>query len=178
MPGFMAVVEAVGGITVYNEREIADDHLQFYLSVGEHRLDAADALRFVRSRKGQAGGDFARAHRQQQVLSALRHEMMKPQNLAKMPDIIEALSLVINTNFPPDKIDQLLALSESVADEPRDSWVFRPPEWAKHLPTEPGQRSVMYPLMGFIAQLSIDLFGENSLYYGHPLPSNDPPRET
>ncbi len=32
MPGFIAVVEAVGGITVCNEREISDDQLQFYLS--------------------------------------------------------------------------------------------------------------------------------------------------
>lgn len=165
MPGFMSVVEAVGGITVNNEREIADDHLQFFLSTGEHRLDPADALRYVRSRKGQSGGDFARSRRQQQVLASLRREMLKPQNLAKMPDIVEALATVINTNFPPDRIDQLLALADTVEEEPSRSWVFKNPEWAEFLTrAETGGRQVLTPRIDALAELSIELFGEKSLY--------------
>ena len=127
MEGFQEVVRQVGGVTVNNEREIADDHLQFYLSAGEHRLNAADALRFVRSRKGQAGGDFARAHRQQQVLAALKKEMLKPENLPRIPDIAEALVDVINTNYPPNRIGELLNLAQAVEDEPSESWVFKNP---------------------------------------------------
>ena len=166
MEGFQEVVDIVGGITIYNDREIADDHLRFYLPVGEHRLGPADALRFVRSRKGQAGGDFARAKRQQQVLAALRREMLKPQNLPRAPEIAEALAEVINTNFPISQFDQLLELAKTVEDEPSGSWVLKPPLYARYLPrSETGGRSVMYPLVDALEALSIEVFGVDSLYH-------------
>ncbi len=166
MEGFQQVVDIVGGITIYNDREIADDHLQFYLPVGEHRLGPADALRYVRSRKGQAGGDFARAKRQQIVLAALRREMLKPQNLPRAPEIAEALAEVINTNFPPNQIDQLLELAKHVEEEPSGTWVLKPPLYADILTRAEsgGSRSVMVPLMDNIRELSIEVFGEDSLY--------------
>ncbi|MGZ8771274.1 MAG: LCP family glycopolymer transferase [Aeromicrobium sp.] len=166
MEGFQDVVRQVGGITVNNERPIADDHLQFYLSVGEHRLGPADALRFVRSRKGQAGGDFARAHRQQQVLAALKKEMLKPENLPRIPDIAEALAEVMNTNYPPSKIGELLELAQAVQDDPSETWVFRNPDWATLLrPGDTGlRRPVIVPNLDAIGALSRELFGEASLY--------------
>jgi LCP family protein required for cell wall assembly len=166
MEGFQEVVRQVGGITVYNEREIADDHLQFYLSVGEHRLNPADALRFVRSRKGQAGGDFARAHRQQQVLAALKKEMLKPENLPRVADIAEALAEVINTNYPPSRIGELLELAQAVEDEPSQQWVFKNPDWATLIrPAQSGlRRPVIQPNLDAIGELSKQIFGEASLY--------------
>jgi LCP family protein required for cell wall assembly len=172
MPGFMSVVELVGGVTVCNTRDISDDNLQFYLSPGQHRLDAADALRYVRTRHG-SGGDFGRAERQQQILGALRKELLKPQNITNLPAIVEALSLVVNTDFPPGQIDQLVALADKVESEPSRSWVFGYPEWAEHLRrAETGGRSVIFLRMDRIAALSLELFGAKSLYTGHvPPPS-------
>ena len=90
------------------------------------------------------------------MLTALRKEMLKPQNLTKLPDIIEALSQVITTDFPPDKIDQLLALSDIVEEEPSRSWIFKTPQWATHLPWhKAGGRPVTFPRMDKIAELSI-----------------------
>ena len=147
MPGFMAVVEQVGGIIVNNTRDIQDDTLQFYLPPGEHHLDAADALRYVRSRHG-SGGDFGRVERQQQVLAALRRELLKPANLANLPQIVEALSQVIATDFPPGQIDQLVQLADQVEAEPSRSWVFKYPEWATHLRRiHTCGRSVIFPRM-------------------------------
>lgn len=166
MPGFMSVVEQVGGITVNNTRDIHDTNLQFYLAPGEHRLNAADALRYVRSRHG-SGGDFGRAERQQQVLSALRREFLKPQNIIRLPDLVEALSLVISTDFPPGQIDRLVELADQVQAEPSESWIFKYPEWADHLrQTETGGRSVIFLRMDKIAALSIEQFGEKSLWNG------------
>ena len=170
MPGFIEVVRQVGSVTVNNTRNINDDQLEFYLAPGVHTLGPEDALRYVRSRHG-SGGDFGRNERQQQVLTALRKEMLKPQNLAKLPDIIEALSLVITTDFPPDQIDQLLALSDTVEEEPSRSWIFKSPQWAKHLPgNKTGGRPLTYPLMDKIAALSIEIFGDKSLWNGKPVP--------
>lgn len=170
MPGFMSVVELVGGVTVNNTRDIHDDTLQFYLAPGEHRLSPADALRYVRTRHG-SGGDFGRNERQQQVLAALRREFLKPQNLARLPEIVEAMSLLLNTDFPPGQIDQLLQLADQVEDEPSQSWIFKYPQWADHLRRiETGGRSVIFLRMDRIAALSIELFGNKSLWDGRPVP--------
>jgi polyisoprenyl-teichoic acid--peptidoglycan teichoic acid transferase len=171
MSGFMKVIETVGGVTVCNPRPIADDFLQFYLPEGRHRLNAADALRFVRSRKGQSGGDFARARRQQEVLSALKREMLKPENLPRIPDIAEALADVISTNYPPSQIDQLLAFADRVQDEPSQTWIFRDPDWADFMTRQDlgGRRAKLVPRMDRIAELSRQIFGESSLYWnGEP----------
>ena len=180
--GFMGVVQAVGSVTVCNERDIADDHLQFYLSAGMHTLGPADALRFARSRHGQAGGDFARARRQQELLTALRREILKPENLARLPDLVEALAQVVNTNFPPGQIQDLVALADHVQAEPSQSWVFKYPHWATlQTRQETGGRQVLTLKLDRIAALSVQLFGDKSLYYGQvpaatpePTPSPSP----
>jgi LCP family protein required for cell wall assembly len=170
MPGFMAVVEQVGGITVNNTRSINDDNLQFYLEPGTYRLTPEDALRYVRSRHG-SGGDFGRAERQQQVLSALRKEILKPENIGNLPAIVEAMSQVINTDFPPSQIDQLVQLADQVQSEVSQSWIFGFPEWAIHLRAkETCGRSVQFLKLDKIAALSIELFGDNSLWQGKTAP--------
>ena len=170
MPGFMSVVEMVGGVAIENTSPIHDDTLQFYLEPGIHRLNAADALRYVRSRNG-SGGDFGRNERQQQVLAALRRELLKPQNIARLPDVVEALSQVINTDFPPEQIDQLVQLADTVEAEPSRSWVFKYPQWAVYLARSyTHTRSVTYFRMDKIAALSIELFGEKSLWNGRKVP--------
>lgn len=171
MPGFISVVEQVGGITVDNMRHIRDNNLQFYLAPGTHRLGSADALRYVRSRHG-SGGDFGRAERQQQVLAALRREILKPENIAKLPDIVESLSQVINTDFPPGQLDQLVALADQVQAEPSESWIFRYPEWAVNMRrVDTGIRTAIVLRMDKIAALSIEQFGEKSLWNGRSAPS-------
>ncbi len=182
-PGFMDVVRAVGGtVTVCNQRQISDNNLQFYLSPGIQVLGPEDALRYARSRHGQTGGDFARARRQQQLLVALKKEILRPENLARLPDLVQALSSVIKTNFPPDQLSSLIDLADSIQEDPNQTWVFRNPEWA-NLATEAqtGGRPVMTLKLDRVGALSVELFGEKSLYYGQipapspgSLPSPDP----
>ena len=145
-----------------------DDHLAV-LPVGRASIGSTRPTRCATSAAGKAGGgDFGRAERQQQVLAALRKEMLKPENLPRLPDIVEALSHVINTDFPPDQIDRAARrLPRQVEDEPSQSWVFKDPEWARPdaasetglkrpvLRAQPRQRS---------ASCRIELFGEKSLW--------------
>ena len=175
MPGFISVVDLVGSVTVCNTRDIHDDQLQFNLPPGQYDLSPEDALRYVRSRHG-SGGDFGRNERQQQVLAALRRELLKPANITRLPDIVEALSQVINTDFPPDQIDQLIAVADQVQAEPSQSWVFGFPEWAQHLPaSQTNGRAVQFLRLDKIAALSVRLFGDKSLYYGTVAPDSPPP---
>ena len=170
MPGFMAVVEQVGCVHVTNNRPIRDDQLQFYLDPGDYCLNPADALRYVRSRHG-SGGDFGRNERQQQVLAGLRKELLKPDNITRIPDIVEAMSDVINTDFPPEHIDQLVDLADRVEAEPSQSWVFQYPEWATHYRRVfTNGRSIIFLRMDKIAELSIQIFGDKSLWNGKKVP--------
>lgn len=170
MPGFHSVIELVGGVTVNNTRVIQDNLMQFYLEPGVHRLNADQALLYVRTRHG-SGGDFARARRQQEVLAALRQEMVKPENLARLPEIIEALSKVINTDFPPSQIDQLLILADQLEAETSRSWVFGYPNWATlYSRTETGTYPMQVLRIRDVATLSVEVFGERSLYANKRLP--------
>jgi LCP family protein required for cell wall assembly len=173
MDGFQALVDEVGGVTVCNVHDINDDHLQFVLSAGLHTLNGADALRYARSRHGQGGGDFARARRQQQLLSAIRQAVVQPDNIANLPQIVNALAGVVNTNFPPDQIDQLVTLANQVQGEPTAQYVFQFPEWADHPPAgETNGRSVQYLNLDKVGLLSQSIFGDKSLYWtGNPVPS-------
>ena len=167
IPGFARVVDALGGVTIQNQFDLADPGFGdgFFLPAGEHRLDGATALQWVRSRHGPHNSDFARALRQQQMLVALRKEMTRPEHLLNLPSIVEAISQVLSTDFPPSEIEELVSIADRVADEPTGSWVFRYPDWAVHLyASQTGGRSVQFLRLDKIAQLSIDLFGDKSLY--------------
>jgi LCP family protein required for cell wall assembly len=166
IPGFENVVRAVGGVTVNNEKEIRDTYIDggsgFFLPAGKHRLNAEDTVKYVRSRHGSS--DFARAARQQQVLSALRREMTRPEKLANLPGIMDAISAVLRTDFPRDRLAELIALAEQVDEDATESYVFRKPYWAKFTPRTETTRSVTALRIDRLRELSIRLFDSKSLY--------------
>lgn len=74
---FSDVVDMLGGIDVYVEKDIYDNQYPngrggyqvFSISAGQHHMDGKTALKYARSRKSTS--DFDRASRQQQVIEAL-----------------------------------------------------------------------------------------------------------
>ena len=77
--GFGKLVDAVGGINIYLDKEMVDPNLVnphdkseiFYLSPGWHYLDGAMAIKFVRTRYS-ASGDFYRMTNQHAIITALK----------------------------------------------------------------------------------------------------------
>jgi LCP family protein required for cell wall assembly len=179
--GFPQLINEVGGVDVCNSKQIddpgyhwSDGHLGYSLAPGKYHLDGENALAYARSRHGSS--DFARAKRQQQLLSALRVAILEPQNLARLPDIVAAVGGLVHTNFPSDSIDQLLALAGKVNDNPTGQYVFQPPLWATHPPiNQTSGRSVQILNVDAVAALSIQVFGAKSLYEsGGAVPSTSP----
>ena len=130
-------------------------------------MDGATALAYARSRHGSS--DFARAKRQQQLLTAMRQAILQPQNIQNLPDIITAMADVVNTNFPSQLIADpdhgLLALANRVDATPTAQYVFDFPDWAQHLNrNETNGRSVQFLKLDVIAALSYQIFGDASLY--------------
>lgn len=179
--GFPQLIDEVGGVDICNTKQIddagyhwMDGRRGFTLAPGRHHLDGATALAYARSRHGSS--DFARAKRQQQVLSAVRAALLKPENIARLPEIVATVGSLVNTNFPDDQRDQLLLLASQVQDDPTGQYVLSPPIWSRNPPlSETNGRAVQFLKLDAIAALSIHVFGDKSLYEaGGPVPSAEP----
>ena len=95
--GFEALVDAVGGVEIEVEQSINDQRFPerdgagydpFTIEPGLQEMDGEQALRYARSR--QTTSDFDRAYRQQQIVVALRDEVLNDG----MPDVVNAWNLL------------------------------------------------------------------------------------
>ncbi|MFA9443968.1 LCP family protein [Egicoccus sp. AB-alg6-2] len=71
--GFVDIVDALGGVSMYLDEPLQDDNANLDLEAGCVRLDGADSLAFVRAR--HIDNDFGRMGRQQRFVSELRNEL-------------------------------------------------------------------------------------------------------
>ena len=172
LQGFVKLVDAVGGVTIDNPRAIDDPTYTgwanggqgFHLSAGVHKLDGDTALAYARSRKGFGDNDFTRARRQQQLLVALRNRLTDPTLLVKLPSIITTASSILRTNFPRDRVDEMLTLGKTISNDDLTRQVVLGPPYAVNPPAgTPGGYQLILD-MDRIAKLSRDLFGADSSY--------------
>jgi len=120
--GFEQLVDRIGGIDVLVERSFEDQQYPIIgneknkilaeryeilkIEKGSNHFDGTTALKFARSRYGNngEGSDFARMHRQQKVIAAVKEKLMSPSLLR--PRSIGALSTLLrehittNISFP------------------------------------------------------------------------------
>jgi len=174
LAGFRRLVNAAGGVTIVNERTIDDPRYDwldgrrgFHLSVGKHTLDGEDALAYVRSRYTPGDNDFNRAKRQQQVLLALATKLTDPSMLPKIPHLVDVAGDTLRTNFPSDRVGEMLALLQGRKGTTKQ--VVLGPPYSYHPPNS--QTGGFYTLrlkMDRLAALSRQIFGSESTY---PAPS-------
>lgn len=172
--GFERLVDAAGGVTINVDRRIADSHYDwldgsppgFYLNSGVQTLDGRHALAYVRSRQGAGDNDFTRAARQQQLLVAMRAKLTDPAVLPKLPEILELASGMIRTNFPPDRIQEMLNLAGGIDDGSIGHYVLKPPTYSFHPPTNTtGGTYILKINLDEVAKLSVALYGRDSRFY-------------
>jgi LCP family protein required for cell wall assembly len=88
---FPEFIDALGGIDVKVPKGIRSNSFggrRVKLSKGEHHLDGKDALAYARVRKNEldlSEDDRTRAARQQQVLSAIRSQILSPSTFFRLP---------------------------------------------------------------------------------------------
>jgi LCP family protein required for cell wall assembly len=184
LAGFRTMIDRVGGVIVENPKRIADaryDWLDgrrgFYLDAGRHKLDGETALAFVRSRQSAGDSDFQRARRQQQVLLALRTKLTRPSMLPELPGILDAAADTVKTNFPSDRIAEMVELAQQVDTDSVRQYVLGPSKYAERPPySETGGEYKLRLKMDALAKLSIDVFGQESRYASLPeyAPSSSP----
>jgi LCP family protein required for cell wall assembly len=106
--GFADAIDLVGGIDLWVEREFDElfefletrEQIRLKLDPGWNQLSGREALLFVRSRKFDSGGDFARICRQQQVIRQLRSKAISLDIIPRLPQLILGLGGWFQTDFP------------------------------------------------------------------------------
>jgi anionic cell wall polymer biosynthesis LytR-Cps2A-Psr (LCP) family protein len=179
LAGFSTMIDRVGGVTINNATAIndpsyggwTDGRVGFRLSKGRHTLDGPTALAFVRSRKTVGDNDFGRARRQQQLLIALQRKLTDPAMIPHLPGILSDAEDTVRTNFPADRLNEMLEIGQALDGDNIRRVVLGPP-FAIHPPTEEtGGIYILRLDMDRLAKLSIELFGDDSSYSRAEAPS-------
>ncbi len=124
---FVEMIRVIGGIDVNIDREYRLKKLGGGKDVikitccGMRHLSGAAALAYARCRSVSQGcddGDVGRAHRQQQVILAIRDRVLDPrwfpELMANAPEIYNTLQAGIKTNIPFDDAIKLAALGRDI----------------------------------------------------------------
>lgn len=140
--GFEKLIDALGGVDVNVERSFTDrsfptdpngpnpyEWTSVSFTKGVEHMNGRRALQFVRSRHGSNGesSDFARARRQQIVLSAIRERMLSLGTLSnpkKVSDIWSTLSSHIETDLTAWDVIKLVPLAMNFSTDNITNRVF------------------------------------------------------
>lgn len=125
--GLVGVVDAVGGVEIYNDTTIYDPYYPgpnytfqtFTLGKGIQQLDGATALKYARSRKTTS--DFDRANRQQKLIFAIKEKALQA-NILTSPSKISQILDSVKQNFETDlTTGDMISLAGIAADIEEDS---------------------------------------------------------
>jgi anionic cell wall polymer biosynthesis LytR-Cps2A-Psr (LCP) family protein len=75
-----------------------------YVPAGPQVLDGEKALEYARSRHDDPLSDFGRNQRQQKLLNALSHKLLKPERISQFSQFLEILKKSVRTNLSPGQI--------------------------------------------------------------------------
>jgi LCP family protein required for cell wall assembly len=126
--GLQEVVDAVGGVDVDNTTYLSDPDYPcsynqykscgYTLAPGKYHLNGAQALEYVRCRKGTCGNDFGRAARQQEVMQQIRQKATSAGTLTnpiKLAKLVSAAGSNIQTNLSINNMMRLEQLTKGTS---------------------------------------------------------------
>lgn len=163
----MEIVDAVGGITIYNANRIYDPQYPdmnygydpFTLEAGEHHLDGATALKYARTRHGD--NDIERARRQQEVLFAIRDRILNldmiPQLILQAPVLMDALNANVQTSVDLNRMIELAWYLKDIPPDNINSGVMDY-RYLMNYTTSSGAQ-VLIPNNATLGELMVQIFG-------------------
>jgi LCP family protein required for cell wall assembly len=165
MDGFAKVIDALGGVDIYNPHAINDPSTGIILAAGPAHLNGIQAVLYARSREN-GGSDYIRANRQQGMLVSLKSKLLSASVLPKFNSILSIASRSVGTDFPLKTAKNYVKAVQGV--KKINMCVLGPP-YSVHPPTtQTGGKWTSYLDMNLVAGVSVTFFGEDSLYYGQP----------
>jgi LCP family protein required for cell wall assembly len=166
--GLVNLIDRLGGVNLQVTNPVmddfypadlnnADDPYGYYrvaVLPGATHMDGVHALQYVRSRHGDARGDFARSERQQQLLLAIRAQASH-LNVADLPGLAAAFNGEIKTSVGLDRLRALVAIARDFNGPNIHRVVLVPPYTSEGFTA--GQ-SVVFPEWGQILPLVHETF--------------------
>ena len=101
--GFVEIIDALGGVSVYSDREFTVENIRTYRQ-GYNQLTGIEALAFARERMSFPEGDYQRAKNQMEVIRAVVEKASSPALVQNLPAVLEAVSGNFETNMPQAQI--------------------------------------------------------------------------
>src|SRR5664280_901182 len=164
MEGFVAMVQAVGGVDIDVKIAVNDPSTGTFIAKGLQHMDGHVALKYCRSRESTS--DYARAARQQEVLTALAKKVVTPEIVPQLPALLALAGSTVATDFPLKTARNFITAFRRVKDPYK--CVLGPP-YNYHPATATTGGSWTSRLdIARVANLSVWLFGTESTYYGYP----------
>ena len=120
LPGFVSLVDAVGGINVSVTDSFCDPHYTefgiqgFNITPGRYHFDGEHALAYARIRKAAGESDFTRAARQQEVIAALRDRVVHGGFLDNPGRFLRSAGQTVRTNIKPSFIADWIDVASHV----------------------------------------------------------------
>ncbi|MFF5977784.1 LCP family protein [Streptomyces olindensis] len=116
--GFAKLVDALGGVTVTTDEDIADEDSHLSLKAGTHHLDGTQALALARTRHGIGdGSDLGRIGLQQTLVKALLEQIAAQDLLtdpAKLYRVADAVTAGLTTDTGLDSLSELTRFGQSL----------------------------------------------------------------
>jgi LCP family protein required for cell wall assembly len=116
LAGFYDLAQTLGGVEVCLNHAVEDSYSGADFPAGRQRLDASQALSFVRQRHGLENGDLDRTHRQQAFISSVMQELQTSgtfTNLDKLKSLMAVArkDVVLSSGWDEDLMQRLGSLA-------------------------------------------------------------------
>ena len=162
---FIKFIDEIGGVKVNVPEKIKVDPLgggnTKTLKPGIQTLPGDLALAYARVRKN-AGDDFGRAGRQQEIIMAIRDRLLDPEVLptmiSKAPVLYQELSAGIHTNLTMDQAIKLAWLASQVPTENIKKGIIGPPDQVNFAVSAADGQQVLKPITEKIRAMRDELF--------------------
>lgn len=161
---FVKVIDEMGGLDMHIREEIVVDPLgpgnTRKLEPGVQTLDGATVLAYARNRYTE-GGDFDRAKRQQEVVMAIRQQILQfnmlPTLITKAPAMYREVQAGIRTNLTLQQVVQLAVLMTQIPEQNIKRGVIGPPNYITY-DTSPDGLAIEIPVPDQIRLLRDEIF--------------------
>lgn len=114
LPGFVRVIEAIGGIDVTVRKSFCDARYDEYgfngfaINPGRYHLDGEGALAYARIRKAIGETDFTRAARQGEIVVAARDQIVDGGFLNDPTGFIDSMGELVTTSLEPGVLGEYI----------------------------------------------------------------------
>jgi LCP family protein required for cell wall assembly len=160
--GFEKIIDTLGGVTINVETPIQDDqypddkfgYQSVYIPAGVQHMDGKTALIYARAR--HEGSDFDRAHRQQQLLLAIRDQALNLNLITKLVPLFNTLKDSVKTDISLGDLSTLAPIAvqidtQNITNRVIDDSLTTP--WVT-----PGGADVLLPKQAEIRNLVQEMF--------------------